>query len=105
MPTVKATLIPFDLNGREVLLIDDVIFTGRTVRAALDAMFSQGRPDRVDFAVLVDRGHREFPIRPDWIGLNLSTQRHQAVNVFLFDDPVKDHVILEDRKYQILNGS
>ena len=98
-PTVRNTDIPFDVQGRDLVLIDDVLFTGRTVRAALDAIFSQGRPARVELAVLVDRGHREFPIAPDYCGQNLPTQRHQSVNVYLFDDPVQDHAILEDHKY------
>lgn len=98
-PTVRNTDIPFDVEGRDLVLIDDVLFTGRTVRAALDAIFSQGRPARVELAVLVDRGHREFPIAPDYCGQVLPTQRHQSVNVYLFDDPALDHAILEDHKY------
>lgn len=104
IPTLKKTVIPFDINERKVVLIDDVIFTGRTVRAALDALFSLGRPARVDLAVLVDRGHREFPIRPDWTGLVLPTERHQSVNVYFFDDPAKDHATLQDHKYEVLNS-
>lgn len=104
MPTLKKTFIPFDINEREVVLIDDVIFTGRTVRAALDALFSLGRPARVELAVLVDRGHREFPIKPDWTGLALPTQRHQSVNVYIFDEPAKDHATLQDHKYEVLNS-
>lgn len=105
MPALKATDIPFDVNHRDIVLIDDVVFTGRTVRAALDAIFSLGRPDRVELAVLVDRGHREFPISPDYMGLSLPTQRHQSVNVYLFDDPLKDHATLEDHKYRTLKAS
>ena len=104
IPTLKKTFIPFDINERKVVLIDDVIFTGRTVRAALDALFSLGRPARVDLAVLVDRGHREFPISPDWTGLVLPTERHQSVNVYIFDDPAKDHATLQDHKYEVLNS-
>jgi len=100
MPSLRNTDVPFAVEGRDLVLVDDVIFTGRTVRASLDAIFSLGRPARVELAVLVDRGHREFPIEPDYVGLNLPTQRHQSVNVFLFDDPAQDHATLEDHKYQ-----
>ena len=100
MPSLRNTDIPYAVEGRELVLVDDVIFTGRTVRASLDAIFSLGRPARVELAVLVDRGHREFPIEPDYVGLHLPTQRHQSVNVFIFDDPVLDHATLEDHKYQ-----
>lgn len=105
MPTVRATDLPFDVDGRDIVLIDDVVFTGRTVRAALDAIFELGRPDRVELAVLVDRGHREFPISPDYVGLRLPTQRHQSVNVYLFDDPLQDHATLEDNKYRTLKAA
>jgi pyrimidine operon attenuation protein / uracil phosphoribosyltransferase len=100
MPSLRNTDIPFAVEARDLVLVDDVIFTGRTVRASLDAIFSLGRPARVELAVLVDRGHREFPIEPDYVGLTLPTQRHQSVNVFLFDDHLQDHVTLEDHKYQ-----
>jgi pyrimidine operon attenuation protein/uracil phosphoribosyltransferase len=100
MPSLRNTDVPFAVEGRDLVLVDDVIFTGRTVRASLDAIFSLGRPARVELAVLVDRGHREFPIEPDYVGLNLLTSRHQSVNVFLFDDHRQDHVTLEDHKYQ-----
>jgi len=105
MPAVRATDIPFSVDDRKIVLIDDVVFTGRTVRAALDAIFSLGRPDRVELAVLVDRGHREFPISPDYVGLKLPTQRHQSVNVYLYDDPLQDHATLEDHKYSTLKAS
>ena len=99
IPTLKATNIPFDVEGRQVILIDDVIFTGRTIRAAMDAIFSQGRPDCVKLAVLVDRGHREFPIQPDYVGLTLPTNRQQSVNVFLHETPGLDRATLENNKY------
>ena len=99
IPTLQATDIPFDVEGRRVILIDDVIFTGRTIRAAMDAIFSQGRPDSVSLAVLVERGHREFPIQPDHVGLVLPTQRHQSVNVLLHENPELDFATLEDHKY------
>jgi pyrimidine operon attenuation protein/uracil phosphoribosyltransferase len=75
------TDIPFDLDGRFVVLVDDVLFTGRTVRAALDAITDYGRPRSVQLAVMVDRGHRELPIRPDYVGKNLPTRRDEMVDV------------------------
>ena len=75
------TEIPFDLTGKVVVLVDDVLFTGRTVRAALDALNDYGRPRAVQLAVLVDRGHRELPIRPDYVGKNLPTRRDEVVDV------------------------
>ncbi len=78
-----ATDIPFDLNRKVVVLVDDVLFTGRTIRAALDALMDQGRPRAIQRAVLVDRGHRELPIRPDYIGKNLPTRRDEAVDASL----------------------
>ena len=77
------TDIPTDLNGKVVVLVDDVLFTGRTIRAALDAVHSYGRPRAVQLAVMVDRGHRELPIRPDYVGKNLPTRRDEAVNATL----------------------
>ena len=82
-PVVHASHIDFDLSGRTVVLVDDVLFTGRTVRAAIDALFDYGRPERVQLAVLCDRGHRELPIRPDYVGKNLPTARGERVNVRL----------------------
>jgi pyrimidine operon attenuation protein / uracil phosphoribosyltransferase len=80
-PIVHASHIDFDINGRTVIIVDDVLYTGRTVRAAIEAMFDYGRPDRVQLAVLADRGHRELPIRPDYVGKNLPTSRHEHVHV------------------------
>jgi pyrimidine operon attenuation protein/uracil phosphoribosyltransferase len=75
------TDIPFDLTGRAVILVDDVLFTGRTVRAALDALNDYGRPRSIQLAVMIDRGHRELPIRPDYVGKNLPTRRDEMVDV------------------------
>jgi pyrimidine operon attenuation protein / uracil phosphoribosyltransferase len=80
-PVVHASHLDFELDGRTIVLVDDVLFTGRTVRAAVDALFDYGRPDRIQLAVLVDRGHRELPIRADYVGKNLPTSRDQRVNV------------------------
>ena len=80
-PVVHASHLDFDLDGRTVVLVDDVLFTGRTARAAIEALFDYGRPQRVQLAVLVDRGHRELPIRPDYVGKNLPTSRSERVNV------------------------
>ena len=80
-PVVHASKIDFGLDGMTVILVDDVLYTGRTVRAAVDALFDYGRPQRVQLAVLADRGHRELPIRPDYVGKNLPTSRNERVNV------------------------
>jgi pyrimidine operon attenuation protein/uracil phosphoribosyltransferase len=80
-PVVHASHLDFALEGRTVVIVDDVLYTGRTVRAAIDALFDYGRPDRVQLAVLADRGHRELPIRPDYVGKNLATSRGQHVSV------------------------
>ncbi|MGH2962285.1 MAG: bifunctional pyr operon transcriptional regulator/uracil phosphoribosyltransferase PyrR, partial [Solirubrobacterales bacterium] len=79
-PVVHSSHLDFDLAARTVVLVDDVLFTGRTVRAAIDALFDYGRPERVQLAVVVDRGHRELPIRPDYVGKNLPTSRRERVN-------------------------
>ena len=80
-PVVKGTAIPFDLNGRTVVLVDDVLYTGRTIRAAMDALIDFGRPQAIRLAVLVDRGHRELPIRADHVGKNVPTSREEVVKV------------------------
>jgi pyrimidine operon attenuation protein/uracil phosphoribosyltransferase len=80
-PAVHASHLPFRLEGYTVVLVDDVLYTGRTARAGIDALFDYGRPSRVQLAVLADRGHRELPIRPDYVGKNLPTARHERVNV------------------------
>jgi len=80
-PIVHASHIDFDVAGRTVVIVDDVLFTGRTARAAIEALFDYGRPERVQLAVLADRGHRELPIRPDYVGKNLPTSRAEHVHV------------------------
>ena len=90
LPTVKKTDIGVDVKGNTVVLVDDVLFTGRTVRAAIDAVFDQGRPEAIQLAVLVDRGHRELPIRADYVGKNIPTARTEMVKVNLppYDEDV-----------------
>lgn len=97
-PVVHASHIDFDLAGRTIVLVDDVLFTGRTVRAAIDALFDYGRPQRVQLAVLCDRGHRELPIRPDYVGKNLPTGREQRVNVHLEELDGSDEVTIADAR-------
>jgi len=80
-PIVHATELDFSIDGRTIVIVDDVLYTGRTVRAAIDEIFDYGRPARVQLATLVDRGHRELPIRPDYVGKNLPTSQDQRVNV------------------------
>ena len=93
-PSVRASDLPFRLEGRTVVLVDDVLYTGRTVRAGIDALFDYGRPDRVQLAVLADRGHRELPIRPDYVGKNLPTARSQRVNVRVAEEDGVDEVAI-----------
>ena len=93
-PVVHASHVDFDLSGKTVVLVDDVLFTGRTVRAAIDALFDYGRPQRVQLAVLCDRGHRELPIRPDYVGKNLPTAREERVNVRLEELDAGDEVTI-----------
>ena len=82
-PKLQESDIPFEIDGAHVILVDDVLFTGRTIRAALDALSDYGRPGRVELAVLIDRGHREMPIQPDYVGIELETERHDHVYVSL----------------------
>jgi pyrimidine operon attenuation protein / uracil phosphoribosyltransferase len=95
-PVVHASHIDFDLSDRTIVLVDDVLFTGRTVRAAIEALFDYGRPRRVQLAVLCDRGHRELPIRPDYVGKNLPTAREERVNVSLEESDGVDRVTITD---------
>jgi pyrimidine operon attenuation protein/uracil phosphoribosyltransferase len=93
-PRLERTDIPVDINGRRVVLVDDVLYTGRTVRAALDAIVDLGRPAVVELAVLVDRGHRELPIRADYVGRNLPTHRQERITVRLQEVDGRDEVVL-----------
>ncbi len=93
-PVVRGTSLDFPLEGRTVVLVDDVLYTGRTIRAAIDALLEYGRPARVQLAVLVDRGHRELPIRPDYVGKNLPTARNEHVQVQLLEVDEVDRVLL-----------
>src|SRR5262245_23410018 len=93
-PVVKGTDIPFSIDGRTVVLVDDVLFTGRTVRAALDELIDFGRPARIELAVLVDRGHRELPVRADYVGKAITTAREENVQVKLQDQDGEDRVLL-----------
>jgi pyrimidine operon attenuation protein/uracil phosphoribosyltransferase len=91
-PVVHATHLEFPIDGRTIVIVDDVLYTGRTVRAAIDEIFDYGRPARVQLAVLVDRGHRELPIRPDYVGKNLPTSHEQRVNVRVQEIDGRDEV-------------
>ena len=84
-PLVRATSLEFPLDGTTCILVDDVLYTGRTIRAAIDALFDYGRPEKVQLAVLADRGHRELPIRPDYVGKNLPTARGERIKVQLLE--------------------
>jgi pyrimidine operon attenuation protein/uracil phosphoribosyltransferase len=93
-PVVRSTALDFPLEGRTCILVDDVLYTGRTIRAAVEALFDYGRPARVQLAVLVDRGHRELPIRPDYVGKNLPTSREERIQVQLLEIDEVDRVLL-----------
>jgi len=95
-PVVRGTDIPFSIKGKTVVLVDDVLFTGRTIRAALDALIDLGRPRMIQLAILIDRGHRELPIRPDYIGKNLPTSRRESVSVKLREHDGQDRVVIEE---------
>ena len=95
-PVIRGTDIPFSIKNKTVILIDDVLFTGRTIRAALDALIDLGRPKMIQLAILVDRGHRELPIRPDYIGKNLPTSKRESVAVRLREHDGEDRVVIEE---------
>jgi pyrimidine operon attenuation protein / uracil phosphoribosyltransferase len=92
---IKPTVIPFDITGKTVILVDDVLFSGRTTRAALDALNDFGRPQRIQFAVLVDRGHRELPIKADFVGKNFPTAAQERIDVRFEEESGADGVTLE----------
>lgn len=91
-PALAPTSIPFNVDAKHIILVDDVLFTGRTVRAAISAVLDLGRPASVQLAVLLDRGHRELPIRPDFVGKNLPTARNEHVQLYLLEDDGEDRV-------------
>jgi pyrimidine operon attenuation protein/uracil phosphoribosyltransferase len=93
-PLVRSTALDFSLEGRTCVLVDDVLYTGRTIRAAIEALFDYGRPARVQLACLVDRGHRELPIRPDYVGKNLPTARGERIQVQLVEVDEIDQILL-----------
>ena len=95
-PAMQATHLPFDVTGRTVILIDDVLFTGRTTRCALDALIDFGRPKQIQLAVLVDRGHRELPLRADYVGKNVPTSLREQVTVRLSESGNVDEVVIEE---------
>ncbi len=98
-PIVQATDITFSVDGKQIVLIDDVLFTGRTIRAAMDAIIDFGRPDRIELAVLVDRGHRELPIQANYVGKFIETRLSETVNVLLVEHDGKDQVAIAKLSY------
>ena len=97
-PIVRETELPVDINGKTIVLVDDVLYTGRTIRAALDALIDMGRPHCIQLAVLIDRGHRELPIRADFVGKNVPTSSHEDVSVQLRDNNVEEKVVIRERQ-------
>ena len=93
-PELKETDIPFPIDGKKIVLCDDVLYTGRTIRAAIDALIDFGRPASVQLAILIDRGHRELPIRPDYVGKNIPTARDMMVKVKMVEEDKEDRVII-----------
>jgi pyrimidine operon attenuation protein / uracil phosphoribosyltransferase len=94
-PVIQATEIPFSVDGKKIILVDDVLFTGRTIRCAMDALIDFGRPDRIELAVLVDRGHRELPIQGNYVGKFVETRRSEMVNVMVTEYDGEDKVVIE----------
>ena len=97
-PTVGETLLPFDPAGKIIVLVDDVLYTGRTIRAALDAVIDFGRPQAIQLAVLVDRGHRELPLKADYVGKNIPTSKNEQVVLRLKEQDGQDNVIVKQRE-------
>jgi pyrimidine operon attenuation protein / uracil phosphoribosyltransferase len=96
-PIVHKTEIDFDLEGKNIILVDDVLYSGRTIRAAMDALIDLGRPKSIQLAVLIDRGHRELPIRPDYVGKNIPTAKNETVEVHLVEVEGIDEVIIVEK--------
>ena len=94
-PVIRRTQVPCDIDNKKVVLVDDVLFTGRSIRAAMDAVMDLGRPSVIQLAVLVDRGHRELPIKSDFVGKNIPTSLDETVKVYLEEEGVEDKVVLE----------
>ncbi len=94
-PVVRTTSIPCDINGKKIVLVDDVLYTGRSIRAAMDALMDYGRPAQIELAVLIDRGHRELPIRPDFIGKNIPTSHSENIEVQFEEDGMEDRVLIQ----------
>jgi pyrimidine operon attenuation protein/uracil phosphoribosyltransferase len=97
-PLVRKTEIDFDINDKNLILVDDVLYTGRTIRAALDALIDFGRPKSIQLAVLVDRGHRELPIRADFVGKNIPTSKKESVEVRLKESDGNDEVLIAEKQ-------
>ncbi len=97
-PIINETDIPFDINGKTVILADDVIYTGRTVRAALDAVMQKGRPSNIQLAVMIDRGHRELPIRADYVGKNIPTSKSEVISVNFTETDGRDNIEIYSRR-------
>ena len=97
-PRLERTDVPFSLDNKKVVLVDDVLFTGRTIRAAMDALIDLGRPKRIQLAVLIDRGHRELPIRADFVGKVLPSSFWEAVSVHLKENDQQDEVVIEENQ-------
>ncbi|MBC6003981.1 MAG: bifunctional pyr operon transcriptional regulator/uracil phosphoribosyltransferase PyrR [Paeniclostridium sordellii] len=95
-PVINGSNIDFDINDKVVILVDDVLYTGRTVRSALDAIMDIGRPKSIQLAVLVDRGHRELPVRADYVGKNVPTSRHEIISVMLSETDEQDSVTIKE---------
>ena len=103
-PNVQPTVIPFDVSGKTVVLVDDVLFSGRTIRAAMDALNDFGRPRRIQLAVLVDRGHRELPIKADFVGKNVPTSLSESVHVRLQEMGAPDEVVVEKPQTELIKN-
>jgi len=94
-PVVRKTSIPCDISEKKIILVDDVLYTGRSIRAAMDALMDYGRPAQIQLAVLIDRGHRELPIRPDFVGKNIPTSRSENIEVQFEEDGFEDKILIQ----------